>query len=286
MKKQTKSIVRNVSVLTLITIVAGFALALTFNLTRDKIAEAERQEMLKSIRFVLPKDDQGNPIFTNAPDRMKFTMKMEAPEGEVHEEITFFPALAEDGRLVGFAVKAISKIGYGGDIGLMIGIDPNGKIYETYILSMLETPGLGTKINEDFKDQFIGKSIGADDNLILKKDDRKKGDIDAITGATISSRAMTNTVRKAINFYLENKTEIIEKVVEKDDKANVSSDVIDDTGNKSLHIESKDKTDTDAITDATTEATRAYEKKKSDKSRNKKNRSQHLRKRKKERSGK
>ncbi len=208
----SKGIVKNLVVLTLITVIAGLGLALTYNFTKDAMAEAERQEMLKSIKSVLPQDAQGNALFNNSPDEMSFDVEIDSEETGGKKKITLFPGL-KDGELIGFAIKASSPLGYGGEVGFMIGVDPDGTIIDTYILKMAETPGLGTKINEEpFKGQFPGKSIEAGDAITLKKDDSQKGDLDAVTGATISSRAMAKTVRETVKYYYEHRNELKAKV--------------------------------------------------------------------------
>jgi RnfABCDGE-type electron transport complex G subunit len=168
---------------------------------------------MNAIRVVMPKDDKGSPTFKNAPDKMMVEMEVTEPQKDMDKKLAFFPGFDENGNLVGMTIKAISKIGYGGDINFMIGVDPDGKILEISILSMQETPGLGTKIKEkSFQDQFVGKSLSTGATLTLKKDDSKIGDIDAVSGATISSRAMTNTVRRALSYYKDHKAEILEKI--------------------------------------------------------------------------
>jgi len=100
-------------------------------------------------------------------------------------------------EVIGFAFTATGK-GYGGDISILIGIDSNYQIKGISILSNTETPGLGTRITEiSFTDQF--KGLGLED-ISLSKDG---GKIDAITGATISSRAVTNAVRDEIEKKIE-----------------------------------------------------------------------------------
>ncbi|MBM3707351.1 MAG: FMN-binding protein [Actinobacteria bacterium] len=99
--------------------------------------------------------------------------------------------------VIGFAFTATGK-GYGGDISILIGIDSNYQIKGISILSNTETPGLGTRITEiSFTDQF--KGLGLED-IRLAKDG---GKIDAITGATISSRAVTDAVRDEIEIKIE-----------------------------------------------------------------------------------
>jgi len=105
-------------------------------------------------------------------------------------------------EVIGFAFTTTGK-GYGGEINILIGIDSNYQVMGISILSNTETPGLGTRITEiSFTDQF--KGLGLED-IRLTKDG---GKIDAITGATISSRAVTDAVRDEI----EKKIETIKKI--------------------------------------------------------------------------
>jgi Na+-translocating ferredoxin:NAD+ oxidoreductase subunit G len=92
--------------------------------------------------------------------------------------------------------------GYSSVIETMVGVGLDGKITGNKILSQQETPGLGTKVIESrpnennpswFTGQFVGKS--AEDNLKVKKDG---GEIDAVTGATVTPRAITNSINKGL----------------------------------------------------------------------------------------
>jgi len=103
-----------------------------------------------------------------------------------------------DGTLVGTAVKTFTQRGFSGYVRIMVGILPDGTINKTEVLEQKETPGLGTLMLEDkFKNQFEGKNTN-DFKLLVKKDG---GDVDAITAATISSRAYCNALQRAIDLY-------------------------------------------------------------------------------------
>ncbi|MBO4231732.1 MAG: RnfABCDGE type electron transport complex subunit G, partial [Bacteroidales bacterium] len=96
--------------------------------------------------------------------------------------------------------------GFGGAFTLMVGFDSEGKILGTEVLSASETPGLGDKINadkSDFSKQFAGKNP-AEFQLKVKKDG---GDVDAITAATISSRAYCDAVDRAYQSFMKAKEE-------------------------------------------------------------------------------
>ncbi len=103
-------------------------------------------------------------------------------------------ALDEAGNVVGHVVVNTAK-GYGGDISVMTGVDINGKVTGINILSHAETAGLGAKAAEQsFRDRFIGLVSG----ITVSKDKAGENSIDAITGATITSRAVVNAVNAAI----------------------------------------------------------------------------------------
>lgn len=109
--------------------------------------------------------------------------------------------LDKDGKEIGVVIK-VSPRGYAGIINTTIGINRDDTISSVAInkLDQTETPGLGVKITQDsFKNQFKGKK---GDELKLKKDG---GTIDAITAATISSRAVANGIKDGWEWYMENK---------------------------------------------------------------------------------
>ncbi|HQJ09792.1 MAG TPA: RnfABCDGE type electron transport complex subunit G, partial [Deltaproteobacteria bacterium] len=100
-----------------------------------------------------------------------------------------------------------SDRGYSGDIRIMVGIEPTGKIISIAVTDQKETPGLGSKITEGwFLNQYKGKSL-QNAKWKVKKDG---GDFEAISGATISPRAVTDAVRKGLEEYEQRKSKIVE----------------------------------------------------------------------------
>ena len=183
-EKKLQSNLRNMLlVLTTISAVSALALAFTYTKTKDAIALVQAQKKLMAIQNVAPG-------FDNNPDQEKYTVKN-------FEGIELYPA-KQEGRLKGIAVKTFSSAGYGGDIWLMVGFDHQGIIYDIAVLKHQETPGLGSKMEAaKFKNQFKGQSP-ASFKLLVKKDG---GDVDAITAATITSRAFCSAVGKAYEAY-------------------------------------------------------------------------------------
>lgn len=116
----------------------------------------------------------------------------------------FYEAL-KDNKTIGYITQSETK-GYGGTIKLLVAVDTKGQVIGYNVLSHNETPGLGDKTTKSpFKDQFKGKNI---DHLVVTKDPSDKDDVQAITGATISSRAVTKGIHEAVqqvNEYIGGK---------------------------------------------------------------------------------
>ena len=100
----------------------------------------------------------------------------------------------------------VSAVGYGGTIDLMVGLNPEGSITGVQVLRHTETPGLGAKITEEkFLEQFIAKNL-PDTNWALKKEG---GDIDQISGATISPQAVVKALNGGLTLFTDNKDKIL-----------------------------------------------------------------------------
>ena len=162
-----------------ICLLATLVLAVTYEITKPKIDEQFRLEEQEALELILPEAD---------------SFKEKAIEG-----VEYFEAYKGD-ELKGYCVR-VTASGYNGYIRMLVGVNLEGLIEGIEVLEHQETPGLGSKIDEVrpgekdpwFLRQFKGKSART---IKVKKD------IDAITGATISSRAVTDTVRDAVSDFL------------------------------------------------------------------------------------
>ncbi len=107
---------------------------------------------------------------------------------------TYYKGLAADGSVMGYVVETVSK-GYGGDISLMVGVGVDGTVHGVSILSINETAGLGMNAeNPEFLEQFLGKS----GTIGVQKNGSSDTEIQALTGATITSEAMADGVNQAL----------------------------------------------------------------------------------------
>jgi Na+-translocating ferredoxin:NAD+ oxidoreductase subunit G len=181
---KTESTFKNMVLsLTLISLGASACLGYVYEKTKKPIELSVLNKKLDAIKQVVPE-------FNNNPNLEMYKL----PTGE-GDSLEIYPA-KKDSVLVGYAVNTNTKKGFGGDINLMAGFKPDGTIINITVLDQKETPGLGTKMTETrFKDQFNDKNP-SDYKLKVKKDG---GPVDAITAATISSRAFCDALQRAYN---------------------------------------------------------------------------------------
>jgi electron transport complex protein RnfG len=193
-KKKESTLINMLVALFVITAVSGGVLGLVYGMTKDAIAEVDLKKNQAAIQAVLPLEGE----ITYKADTLKYDY-----EGAT---LTFPCNLAFDanGNFQGAAVKT-SEGGFGGKIDMMVGFLADGTIKGTSVLSHSETPGLGANMTGKFKDQFVDKNP-ADFKLIVSKDG---GDVDAITAATITSRAFSKAVDKAYQAFMANKAQFM-----------------------------------------------------------------------------
>jgi electron transport complex protein RnfG len=179
---KTESTFRNMVLsLTLISLAASACLGFVYEFTKKPIELSNLNKKLEAIKQVVPE-------FNNNPNEERYKL----PTGE-GDSLDIYPAKKDD-IVVGYAVNTYTRNGFSGNITLMTGFKPDGTIVNITVLEQKETPGLGTKMTEPrFKDQFIQKNP-SDFRLKVKKDG---GPVDAITAATISSRAFCDAVQRA-----------------------------------------------------------------------------------------
>lgn len=176
------NIIKPAAVLLIICIIAAALLGYVNMITTAPIEDQEAIAKTDSMTAVLS-------------DAAKFGDEIEVNEGNI---TTVTPALDDNDNVIGYAV-AITTKGFSAGLQLMYGIDTEGVITGLSVVNCSnETPGLGANAaNESFYGQFAGKS----GEVAVSKDG---GEIEALTGATITSRAVANAATEAINFVTEN----------------------------------------------------------------------------------
>lgn len=168
--------------------VAALSLGAVFNITKAPIEAAQKKKQEEAIRQVLPAFDRleaGKAVSSRGTD-----------------SLSLFYAYQGD-QLVGVAVNTYTNKGFSGLVRLMVGLLPDGTINNTAVLEHKETPGLGDKMQQSkspWSLQFNGKNPTTS-NIHVKKDG---GEVDAITAATISSRAFVDAVLHAHETFSKN----------------------------------------------------------------------------------
>lgn len=174
-----------VMVLFVITLLASAGVGAVHMITEEPIAEARVKATREALKQVLPEFDE-TEVLRDTIENLPVT---------VH-------TASEGGRVVGYAVESMTKNGFSGVIRLMVGFAPDGQILNIRVLEQAETPGLGTKMvgaGNPLEKSFVGRNP-AQMKLGVKKDG---GDVDALTAATISSRAYVDAVSRAYKAYCE-----------------------------------------------------------------------------------
>ncbi|MDW7667788.1 MAG: RnfABCDGE type electron transport complex subunit G [Bacillota bacterium] len=184
-------------ILLIITSIAGILLGFANLATADVIVAVE--EAASSGPEVAMDVVPGSANFEDLDEDLVNKIK-----SDNEEFIDAKKAVNESGALVGYGIRTLSTVsGYGGDIELFVGISPDGKIVGVRVLSMKETPGLGTKVqNEEFKEQFVGKSVDMDIEIV-KIGVNEDNQIQAVAGATTSSTSYTSAVNNALDIFNE-----------------------------------------------------------------------------------
>ncbi len=185
-------ILKNTLILTAITLVAGLGLGLVYEITKAPIAQAQETAKKKAWQEVFPEADINDfaqvEVDEAAADQALADMGV---NGTVDEACT-----VDD---MGYVVTATDKDGFGGSIQVTVGITSDGTVNGVSILSINETAGLGMKAAESsFYGQYEGKQT---EKFVVSKDGGDGEPIDALSGATITSRSVTGAVNAALGYY-------------------------------------------------------------------------------------
>lgn len=186
MPKKESTFLNMTLTLIIITIIAGVSLGLVNDVTKGPIAQAKLERKINALKSVLPE-------FNNNPVEESFWLK----EEPMVDSLEIYPASLNE-ELIGLAVVGFSNKGFNGLVKVMAGFNLDGSIRNVVVLEQNETPGLGTKVKDDkFIKQFKGKDPSSF-KLQVKKD---QGDVDALTGATITTRAFTEALQNAYDAF-------------------------------------------------------------------------------------
>jgi len=192
-----KKIVHDALILTAFTLVLGFVLGLVYEITKEPIAAADAATAQAAYKEVF--QDAYSFEAYDGFDKEAAVSLME--ENGYNDEITDVQtAKGSDGSTLGYVITVLAKDGSQANITFSVGIAADGTVNGYSITSIAETPGLGDKAkNEEFYSQFQNKQVEKFD--VVKQAPASDSEIEAISGATITSRAMTNGVNASITYF-------------------------------------------------------------------------------------
>ena len=188
-----KSMMKDAAILFAITLISGLLLGMVYEVTKEPIAVQKALRKNKACKEVF--QDAGNfeALELSMPESPEATEKATTTINDVSV------ALAEDGTTLGYVLDITTHEGYNGDIQFTMGIRLDGTVNGISILSIAETPGLGMKAEEVLKPQFAEKNVSL--FSYTKTGAMSPDQIDAISGATVTTNAMVNGVNAGIEFF-------------------------------------------------------------------------------------
>lgn len=198
MKKQSDiaTMWKEAGILFAITLLSGLMLGFVYELTKGPIAEQESRAVQEACAAVFGEADSFWPLqYVPSPGLQE---ELEASGVEIG---VVYQAQAADGRRLGYCIESVSRRGYGGRIVLYVGISLDGLLKDVSILEISETPGLGMRAEQVLNPQFHDKK--ADSFVYTKTGAAADNEIDAISGATVTTRAYTNAVNGALRAAAE-----------------------------------------------------------------------------------
>ena len=172
-----------VAVLFTVTLIASAGVGAVNMITADAIAEANAAATTAAVANVLPEFD-----------------KTDISEQTIDDMTIVVYTATKGSEIVGYAVESMTKNGFGGAIRLMVGFGADGKILNVNVLQQAETPGLGTKMTEE-GNVLLGSIQNKNSWEVDFKVKKDGGELDALTAATISSRAYYEAVARAYEAY-------------------------------------------------------------------------------------
>lgn len=191
-------IIKNTLILTVITVVSGLLLGVVYDITKEPIAIAQENTKQDAFKAVLPDASSFDDYEEFDADSAAALLRENGYDADDITEVAV--GKDESGSTVGYVVNVTSHEGYAGDIQISVGIASDGTVKGVEMLSINETAGLGMKADEEeFKDQFKDKNV--EQFYYTKTGESGDNMIDAISGATITTNAVTNAVDSALVYF-------------------------------------------------------------------------------------
>ncbi len=194
-------LVKDALVLTCITVIAGFALGLVYEITKAPIKKAEEAALQKAYNTVFSDADSFKDLEGFDADEATKLVQAAGYSDDTIDSCSV--AYDESSNPIGYVITVTSSAGYGGDITFSLGITNDGVINGYSITSISETAGLGMKARDEgdgtFSSQFVNRA--AEIFEVTKSGASASNEIDAISAATITSKAVTYGVDAGVTYF-------------------------------------------------------------------------------------
>ena len=194
-----KNMLKDAAILLAITLFAGLILGLVYQITKEPIAQAEEAAAKEAYAEVFPGALEFEMLKGTTTDDEAFTMQWREAGFERVDIVNVLEAKDNAGALLGYVLTVTSHEGYGGDITFTVGIANDGTLNGISILNISETAGLGMKAEEVLVPQFSNKKVSV--FTYTKSGAVSDDQIDAISGATITTKAVTKAVNGGLFFF-------------------------------------------------------------------------------------
>lgn len=188
-----KTMLKEAGILFAITLIAGLMLGFVYELTKEPIRLQQEKAVQEACMAVLPETAGIQfEVLEYAPDTA-FAEELAAEGVEIG---SVYRAVSPDGAFQGYVVESVSSEGYGGSIVLYVGVQADGTVGGVSILELSETPGLGMEAPKVLTPQFAGKRV--ESFTYTKTGSSSESEVDAISSATITTKAVVNAVNGAL----------------------------------------------------------------------------------------
>lgn len=198
--RDIKDMLKDANVLFLITLIAGLVLGFVYELTKEPIRLQEEKAIQEACQAVFAEETGLGLVFQEENYAADAAKQIELAQMGV-EVGTVYSAVSKSGELYGYVVESTSKEGYGGSIVLYVGVKNDGTVSGVSILEITETPGLGMNADAVLIPQF--KGVQTTQFTYTKSGSTNDSEIDAISGATITTKAIVNAVNGALYVVTE-----------------------------------------------------------------------------------
>ncbi len=201
-------IIKDTLIIFAITLVAGGVLGFVYELTKKPIEEQKLAKQAEACAEVFRAQDENGNLYDAEPLHFELinvnqtALKNATENSDIKAEVNeVYEARDMDNELIGYVISVITKEGYGGDIRMYMGVTMSGRLMGISILEIHETPGLGMRASEVLVPQF--RDLKGTEFTVTKNGKVAENEIDAITSATITSKAVTRGVNFGLKYFDE-----------------------------------------------------------------------------------